>query len=111
MLTKHLVLQLTEAREDFYQIPGNPSNNDIVCIHEALTTLLLQVGYDKAHAKQNLWGIIYPVGNYTANYGDPFATSKRIHAYPPISQEAIDQTRKLEALWKIHIKDYTPSMK
>ena len=30
-----------------------------------------------------------------------------IGAYPPISQDAIDQTRKFKAVWKIRIKDYT----
>ena len=77
---------------------GKPSQDNIVCIREALTPLLVQSGYNKAHAKHNLWGIIYLADAYAEKYGKPFATPERIGAYPPISQESINQTHKLEAV-------------
>ena len=78
---------------------GKPSQDNIVCIREALTPLLVQSGYNKAHAKHNLWGIIYLADAYAEKYGKVFATPERISAYPPISQDAIDQTQKIEAVW------------
>ena len=51
---------MTEAIEAFVPITVNPSHNEIVRIYEALIPLLLTAGYDKAHAKHNLWGIIPP---------------------------------------------------
>ena len=85
-----LSLQLTEAKETFIPIIGNTSYEDIVHICDTITPLLLQVGYNKAHAKHNLWGIIAPAGACVENYGEPFAPPKNIGAYPPILQEAID---------------------
>ena len=57
-----------------------------------LTPLLLQAGYDKTHAKHNLWGIIAPKAAYTTKHGEYFAITKRIDASPPIYQDAKDQT-------------------
>ena len=71
-----------------------------------LNPLLFQTGYDKAHAKHNLWGIIAPAESYAAKYGDNFSMPERIDDYPPISQDAINQTQKLETVWKIRIDDY-----
>ena len=90
MSAGQLSLQLTEAKEAFVQITGKTSYDDIVHICEAITPLLLQVGYNKSHAKHNLWGIIAPAGACAENYGEPFAPPKNIGAYPPILQEAID---------------------
>ena len=75
MSPKQLTLQLMEAREAFVPITGKPSHDEIVRIREALTPLLLQAVYNKAHAKHNLWGIIYPKAAYSAKYGEPFATT------------------------------------
>ena len=106
MSSEQLALQLTETREASVLITGKPSHDDIVCICEALTPLLLQAGYNKAHAKHNLWGIIAPTEAYIVKYGEPFDIPERISAYPPILQYTIDQTRKLKAVWNICIKDY-----
>ena len=93
-----LSLQLTEAKETFIPIIGNTSYDDIVHICEAITPLLLQVGYNKSHAKHNLWGIIPPADAYATKYGEAFTTLKRISAYSPILQDAIYQTQKLESI-------------
>ena len=106
MSPEQLALQLTEAKDASVQIMGKPSHEDIVCIRELLTPLLLQAGYNKSHVKHKLWGIIAPASAYAVNYSEPFATSECIGAYPLISQDAIDQNRKLEAVWKICIKNY-----
>ena len=51
---------MTDTRDYFVPITGKPSHVDVVCIRKALTAILLQAGYDKAHAKHNLWVIISP---------------------------------------------------
>ena len=79
-------------------ITVNPSHNEIVRIYEALIPLLLPAGYNKAHAKYNLWGIIPPADAYATKYGEAFTTLKRISAYSPILQDAIYQTQKLESI-------------
>ena len=79
-----LSLQLTEAKETFIPIIGNTSYDDIVHICEAITPLLLQVGYNKSHAKHIIWGIIATADAYTSKYSDIFATPERISAYPSI---------------------------
>ena len=106
MSPKQLALQLMKAKEAFVPITWKTSHNDSVCIRESLTPLLLQVGYNKSHAKHNLWGVIAPEYAYVSNYSGTFAPPKRIGAYPPISQDAIDHTRKLEDVWKIRIGYY-----
>ena len=106
MSPKQLSLQLIEAREALVPITGKPSHDDIVCIHEALTPLLLQAGYNKAHAKHNLWGTIAPADAYAEKYGKPFTTPERIGTYTPNSQDAINYTQKLKAVCKICIEYY-----
>ena len=106
MSPEQLDLQLMETSYAFVPIMVKPSHDNVVRIHEALTSLLLQGGYDKAHAKHNIRGIIAPTDACAENYGDPFATPECIGDYPPILQDAIDQNLKLDSVWKIHIKDY-----
>ena len=64
MTPKELALLLTEDAEAFAPISVNPSNDDLVRLREDLTPTLLQAGYDKAHAKHNLWGIISLATDY-----------------------------------------------
>ena len=106
MSNKQPALQMTESREDFVPITGNPYHDDIVCIREALIPLILQSGYNKDHAKPNLWVIITSANAYAKKYDGTFVTTKCIGTYPPILQDAIDQTWKIEAVWKICIEDY-----
>ena len=97
---------MTEAREAFFLIMVEPYHDAIVHICKALTPLLLQAGYSKAHEKHNLWGIISPTDSYAAKYSKDFSLPERIGAYPSILQDAINQTQIFEDIWKIRIEDY-----
>ena len=98
MLPKNLALQLMEFREVLVTITGKPSQDDIVCIRKAINPILLQAGYNKAHAKHNLWGITSQYNVHATKYGEDVVMTKRIGIYPPVSQDAINQTQKLDSV-------------
>ena len=51
---EELALLLTKAADAFTSILGKPSHDNLVRLREALTTILLQDGYDRAHANHKL---------------------------------------------------------
>ena len=78
-----------------------------MCLRKALTLILLQAGYDKAYVKHNLCGIIAPVADYLKAYKEAFVFPKCIDTYPKNPKEEKDQMRRLEAIWKMRLEDYT----
>ena len=108
MSPKQLALKMTESKEVFFLITGKPPHNDIIRICEALTPPLSSRRAMTRHMKnKNSGASSPPADSYTGKYGKAFATPEPIDAYPPISQDAINQTRKLKAVWKISIEDYS----
>ena len=46
------------AKKIFVAITGKPTDEDIVCIREILTPILLIIPYDEVNGDNNLWGLI-----------------------------------------------------
>ncbi len=59
-----LALALTTTTSAFLPIAGQPTDNDLVRIKDALAPILLNVTYDCANGVQNLWGLIADAGRY-----------------------------------------------
>ena len=106
MTPEELPLFLTEAAEAFKPILSKPSCDEIVRLHKSLTPILLQAGYNKSHAKHNVWVIIAPTADYLEAYKQAFVVPERIVAYPKIPKEEKDQTQRLVAIWKLCLKDH-----
>ena len=101
------MLLLTKTVEAFTPILVKTSHDNLVRLSLSLAPILLQAGYDKSHAKHNLWGIISPAVDYLEVYKKASVVPERIGAYPKISKEEKYQTERLKAIWKMRLKDYT----
>jgi len=63
---------LTAAQESFLQINGQPTDDDIVCLLNAIAPILLDITYDRVHGLHNLWGLVADSDRYLHHYGLPF---------------------------------------
>ena len=79
-----LSLALADAKATFSPIVGHPTNNDLVCINDALAPILLKIMYDLSNGEQNLWGLIANVDRYLHHYGLSFVCpATRLVVYDP----------------------------
>ncbi len=58
MTPTSLALALATATSAFLPIAGQPNDNNLVRINDALASILQKVTYDRAQGAQNLWGLI-----------------------------------------------------
>ena len=104
-----LALALATATLAFLPIAGQPTDDDLVCINDALAPILLKITYDCANGVQNLWGLIVDADRYLHHYGLAFvrpATRPAVYD-PDIADDAsrVERTRA-EASWTARIQDY-----
>ena len=104
-----LALALATATSAFLPISGQPTDDDLVRINEALAPILLKVTYDCANGVQNLWGPIADADRYLHHYGLAFARpATRPAVYDPVIAEGasrVERTRA-KAAWAARIQDY-----
>jgi hypothetical protein len=104
-----LALALATATSAFLPIAGQPTDDDLVRINDALAPILLKVTYDRANGIQNLWGLIANANKYLHHYGLAFARPATCPAVygPAIAEGAsrVERTRT-EAAWAARIQDY-----
>ena len=104
-----LALALATATSAFLPIAGQPNDNDLVRINNALAPILQKVTYDRANGIQNLWGLIADADRYLHHYGLAFARPATCPAVydPAIAEGAsrVERTRA-EAAWAARIQDY-----
>ena len=111
MTPDELTLKLSEAKDAFPPINGEPSHEDLVSMREVLTPILLQSSYDITEGKHNLWGIIPPPATYLAKFGEAFPIPTRKGAYPPMPVAVAGKESKVsrgeEATWKAGLVDFS----
>jgi hypothetical protein len=104
-----LALALPTATSAFLPIAGQPTDDNLVRINDALAPILLKVTYDRANGVQNLWGLIADADRYLHHYGLAFARpATRPAVYDPAIAEGtscVKRTRA-EAAWAARIQDY-----
>jgi hypothetical protein len=104
-----LALALANATSVFLPIAGQPTDNNLVRINNALAPILLKVTYDRANDVQNLWGLITDANRYLHHYGLAFmrpATGPAV--YNPAIAEGASRVERTcaEAAWAARIQDY-----
>jgi hypothetical protein len=104
-----LALALATATLAFLPIAGQPTDDDLVRITNALAPILLKLTYDCANGVQNLWGLIADADRYLHHYGLAFARpATRPAVYNLAIAEGasrVERTRA-EAAWAARIQDY-----
>jgi hypothetical protein len=104
-----LALALATATSAFLPIAGQPTDDDLVQINNALTPILLKVTYDCANGVQNLWGLIADADRYLHHYGLAFVRpATRPEVYDPDIEEGASRVKCTcaEAAWAARIQDY-----
>ena len=109
MTPTSLALALATATSAFLPIAGQPNDDDLVRINDALAPILQMVTYDRAHGAQNLWGLIADADRYLHHYGLAFVRpAARPAVYDPAIQEGASRVKRTraEAAWAALIQDY-----
>ena len=109
MTPEEIVAKFAHSLDKFDPIDGQPSDNDLTRLREAVAPLLLQIPYDETGAVQNLIGLIRPDAAYVARYGEAFHKPKRVGAYDAnIDDDATAVVRaRTEAAYKAQRTDRT----
>ena len=81
MTPEDIVAKFATALDNFEPITEQPLDTDLTRLQEAITSLLLQIPYDKTGGKHNLVGLICSKLAYVARYGDAFPEPKRVGTY------------------------------
>jgi hypothetical protein len=109
MTPTSLALALTATTSAFLPIAGQPNDDDLVRINNALAPILQKVTYDRTQGAQNLWGLIADANRYLHHYGLAFVRpAARPAVYDPAIAEGasrVERTRA-EAAWAALIQDY-----
>jgi hypothetical protein len=90
MTPKVITSALLAAQALFLPIDGQPSDNDLVRLPNAILPILLKATYDSVNGVDNQWGIVASADYYLHHYGAPFvrpATSPACYD-PAIDVEA-----------------------
>ena len=108
-----LALALATATSAFLPIAGQPNDDDLVRINDALAPILQKVTYDRANGVQNLWGLIADADRYLHHYGLAFVRpATRPAVYDPAIAEGASRVMVagwgrsggvLVARWKISV--------
>jgi hypothetical protein len=109
MMPTALALALATATLAFLPIAGQPTDDDLVCINDALAPILLKITYNRANGVQNLWGLIADANRYLHHYGPAFVRpATRPAVYNPDIVEGASRVKRTraEASWAARIQDY-----
>jgi hypothetical protein len=109
MTPKAITSALAAAQVLFLPINGQPSNNNLVHLSNAISPILLKATYDCVNSVHNLWGLVASADHYLHHYGTPFVCpATRPACYnPAINAEASCVDRVcIETAWAALLQDY-----
>jgi hypothetical protein len=68
----------------FLPINGQPTNDDLICLSDAILPIVLKAAYDRINGIHNLWGLVASADCYLNHYGAPFVCpATRLACYNP----------------------------
>jgi hypothetical protein len=96
MTPKAITSALAAAQVLFLPIDGQPSNDNLVCLSNAILAILLKSTYDCINGIHNLWGLVANADRYLHHYGAPLVCpATRLTCYDPVINA--------EASWVDHV--------
>jgi hypothetical protein len=72
MAPKAITSALAAAQALFLPINGQPSNDDLVRLSDAILPILLKATYNRINGIHNLWGLVASMDCFLHHYGTPF---------------------------------------
>jgi hypothetical protein len=109
MIPESIMSALVAAQALFLLIDGQPSNNDLLCLSNAISPILLKSTYNRINGVHNLWGLIANVDRYLHHYCTPFVRPATCLACydTAINAEASCINRvRAKTTWAAKIQDY-----
>jgi hypothetical protein len=90
MTPKAITSALAATQALFTPINGQPSDDDLVHLSDAILPILFKATYDRINGIRNLWGLVASADHYLHHYGAPFVCpATRPACYnPAITAEA-----------------------
>ncbi len=109
MTPKAITSALAAAQALFLPIDGQPSNDDLIGLSDAILPILLKATYDHVNGVHNLWGLVASADCYLHHYGAPFvhpATS--LACYDPAITAEASRVNHIcsETAWATLLQDY-----
>jgi hypothetical protein len=109
MTPKAITSALAAVQALFLPIDGQPSNDDLVHLSDAILPIFLKATYDRVNSVHNLWGLVASADCYLHHYGTPFiCPATHLACYhPAINAEAscVDPVCAKTA-WAALLQDY-----
>jgi hypothetical protein len=109
MTPKAITSAFTAAQALFFPIDGQPSDDNLVHLSDAILPILLKATYDHGNGVQNLWGLVANADRYLHHYGAPFVCpATRPACYDlAINADASCLNRvRTKTTWAAKIQDY-----
>jgi hypothetical protein len=111
MTPKAITSALAATQALFLPIDGQPSNDNLILLSNAILSILLKATYNRVHinGNHNLWGLVASVDWYLYHYGAPFV---RCATHPACYDLAINTEASCvdrvcaETAWTALIQDY-----
>jgi hypothetical protein len=109
MTPKAITSALAAAQALLLPINGQPSDDDLIHLSDAISPILLKATYNHVNGIHNLWGLVASADCYLRHYGAPFVCLATCLACydPEINAEAslVDRVSAKTA-WAALLQDY-----
>jgi hypothetical protein len=109
MTPKAITSALAAAQALFLPIDGQPSDNDLIHLSDAISPIFLKATFDRVNGVYNLWGLDASADCYLHHYSAPFV---RPATHPACYDPAINAEASCvnhvctETVWAALIQDY-----
>jgi hypothetical protein len=108
-MTPKATSALTAAQALFLPINGQPSDDNLVRLSDAISPIYLKATYNRVNGTHNLWGLDASADEYLHHYGAPFVCPATCLACydPAINAEASCVNRVCaKTAWAALLQDY-----
>jgi hypothetical protein len=109
MTPKAITSALTAAQALFLPIDGQPSNNVLIRLSDAILPILLKATYDRVNGVHNLWGLVASTDCYLHYYCAPFlhpATRPACYGLATTAEASCVNRVRAKTAWAALLQDY-----
>jgi hypothetical protein len=109
MTPKAITSALAAAQALFLPTNGQPLDDDLICLSNAILPILLKATYNHVNAVHNLWGLVASADQYLHHYSTPFVRpATRPACYDPAINAEASCVNRIHAktAWAALLQDY-----
>ncbi len=109
MIPKAITSALTAAQALFLPINGQPSDDGLIRLSDAISPILLKATYNRVNGVHNLWGLIVSADCYLHHYSAPFvrpATHPACYDQATTAEASCVDRVHSKTAWAALLQDY-----